>query len=76
MELTRRTMLTAAGATAAVAFARTAFAAWEPSQRYPDPAIQTLDPSFNKYRLALAGGEVLRAVRHHADIREGGGRPA
>jgi gluconolactonase len=59
MELTRRTMLTAASATAAVAFTRTAFAAWEPSQRYPDPAIQTLDPSFNKYRLALAGVEQL-----------------
>ena len=27
-------------------------------------------------RLALAGGEVLRAVRHDPDIRERGGRPA
>ena len=61
MELTRRTMLTAAaGATAAVALTRTAFAAWEPSERYPDPAVQMLDPSFNKYRLALASVERLR----------------
>jgi gluconolactonase len=36
-----------------------AFAAWQPSERYPDPAIRSLDPSFNKYRLALAGVERL-----------------
>jgi gluconolactonase len=40
-------------------FAPAALAAWEPSQRYPDPAVQSLDPSFNKYRLALAGVERL-----------------
>ncbi len=27
---------------------------WQPSQRYPDPAIVTLDPSFDRYRLPLA----------------------
>src|SRR5262249_13623876 len=32
---------------------------WEPSERYPDPAIQILDPSFARYRLALAGVERL-----------------
>jgi gluconolactonase len=32
-------------------------ARWEPSERYPDPAIKPLDPSFDKYRLALAGVE-------------------
>ncbi|HWX50941.1 MAG TPA: SMP-30/gluconolactonase/LRE family protein [Roseomonas sp.] len=32
---------------------------WEPSLRYPDPAIRTLDPSFEKYHLALAGVERL-----------------
>src|SRR6516162_8234223 len=32
---------------------------WEPSAFYPDPAIQVLDPSFNKYRLPLAGVERL-----------------
>jgi gluconolactonase len=32
---------------------------WEPSQRYPDPAVQILDPSFAKYRLALASVERL-----------------
>ena len=27
---------------------------WQPSQRYPDPAIVTLHPSFDRYRLPLA----------------------
>jgi gluconolactonase len=33
--------------------------AWEPSLRYPDPAVQVLDPSFAKYRLPLASVERL-----------------
>ncbi len=32
---------------------------WQPSQRYPDPAVHVLDPSFAKYRLALASVERL-----------------
>ena len=32
---------------------------WEPSTRYPDPAVQVLHPDFNKYRLALASVEQL-----------------
>jgi len=32
---------------------------WEPSQRYPDPAIHVLDPSFEKYHLVSAGVERL-----------------
>src|SRR5579872_5840278 len=32
---------------------------WEPSERYPDPAVQVLDTSFNKYRLPLASVERL-----------------
>ncbi len=60
MEITKRNMLAAAGATALAAVtAPRAFAQWTPSERYPDPAIQTLDPSFGKYRLALAGVERL-----------------
>ena len=27
---------------------------WQPNERYPDPAVRVLDPSFNQYRLALA----------------------
>jgi gluconolactonase len=32
---------------------------WEPSQIYPDPAVQVLDASFNQYRLPLASVEQL-----------------
>ena len=27
---------------------------WQPSQRYPDPSVVSVDPSFDKYRLPLA----------------------
>src|SRR5438128_1963819 len=58
MKSTRRTVL--AGASAAAAAAITPAAArWEPSEVYPDPAIQILDPSFAKYRLPLASIERL-----------------
>ena len=32
---------------------------WEPSERYPDPNVVTMDPSFGKYRIALASVERL-----------------
>ncbi len=32
---------------------------WQPSVRYPDPAVISLDPRFDKYRLPLAGVERL-----------------
>jgi gluconolactonase len=32
---------------------------WQPSERYPDTAVRILDPSFAKYRLALASVERL-----------------
>ncbi len=32
---------------------------WEPNQRYPDPAVQVLDASFNQYRWPLASVEQL-----------------
>src|SRR5947208_6102557 len=60
MESTRRGMMTAAGAAVVtVATAQNAFARWEASERYPDPAVQVLDPAFNKYRLLLASVEQL-----------------
>lgn len=34
-------------------------AGWQPSVRYPDPSVITLDPRFDKYRLPLAGVERL-----------------
>ncbi|HEX2726482.1 MAG TPA: SMP-30/gluconolactonase/LRE family protein, partial [Beijerinckiaceae bacterium] len=30
---------------------------WRPSQRYPDPAVESLDAGFNKYRIATAAVE-------------------
>ncbi len=50
----RRQFLAAAGAVAASAAMPRAFAQWQPSPRYPDPSIKVLDPSFARYRLALA----------------------
>jgi len=32
---------------------------WQPSERYPDPAIRVLDPAFAKYRIAAASVERL-----------------
>ena len=49
--MSRRAFLRAGGAATVVAAARTVDADWQPSQRYPDPAIKILDPSFTKYRV-------------------------
>jgi gluconolactonase len=58
--MTRRDMLVGAGVSAVTAaMTANALARWEPSEYYPDPAVQILDPSFAKYRLALAGVERL-----------------
>src|SRR4030081_674733 len=59
MAITRRHMLADAGAPAADPFTRAALGGWEPSERYPDPAIQILDPSFAKYRIAQSTVERL-----------------
>ena len=59
MGFTRRNMLASTGAAAAMTFTRTALGGWEPSARYPDPAIQILDPAFAKYRIAQASVERL-----------------
>jgi gluconolactonase len=32
---------------------------WEPATRYPDPAVQSFDPSFDKYKVTLAAVERL-----------------
>ncbi|MDI3307304.1 MAG: SMP-30/gluconolactonase/LRE family protein [Acetobacteraceae bacterium] len=55
MEPTRRGLLGAAAALAATP----ARAAWEESQRYPDPRIEILDPSFERYAIFNAGVERL-----------------
>ena len=59
MTTRRQFMATGAAALAATAVTPPAFAQWRPSERYPDPAVEILDPSFGKYRLALASVERL-----------------
>jgi gluconolactonase len=59
MQITRRQLLAGASAAAAMTVTGTASGRWEPSERYPDPSVQLLDPSFGKYRLGLAGVERL-----------------
>ena len=59
MQITRRGLLAGAGAVTTVTVTGTAFGGWEPSERYPDPAVELLDPSFGKYRLGLAEVERL-----------------
>src|SRR5215207_4697550 len=55
MNINRRNLLAGAGAAAAsTLLARAAGAQsfpFSPNQRYPDPAVQILDPSFTKYRI-------------------------
>lgn len=51
---TRRRFLKAAGAAGLAATGAPAFAqafAFAPNQRYPDPSVQILDPSFARYRI-------------------------
>jgi gluconolactonase len=60
MTTSGRRQFLASGAAAAVAAAATrGWAGWEPSPRYPDPRVRVLDPSFARYRLALAKVEQL-----------------
>jgi gluconolactonase len=56
---TRRDFLAAGAVAAAVGLAPRALAQWQPSERYPDPRVRVLDPSFNRYRIALAKIERL-----------------
>jgi gluconolactonase len=55
MTMTRRSMLTAAGAALGTAAVPAPLLAqsfpFAPNQRYPDPAVLILDPSFAKYRI-------------------------
>ena len=40
---------------------------WEPSNRYPDPNVQVLDPAFNALRLPLASVEQLTTGCHWSE---------
>src|SRR5215467_14468761 len=60
MQISRRDILGAGATMAAAALTSTeTFGGWEASERYPDPAIKVLDPSFLKYRVFNASIERL-----------------
>jgi gluconolactonase len=59
MRMTRRAFLTTASAATTLAAAPRAFAQWQPSLRYPDPAVQIVDQSFARYRLGATKVERL-----------------
>ena len=59
MQITRRHMLGAGAGAITLAAAPRALAGWEPSLRYPDPAVRILDPSFARYRVQQASVEQL-----------------
>jgi gluconolactonase len=50
MQITRRHMLGAGAAVTAALAPKQAAARWEQAERYPDPSVQILDPSFARYR--------------------------
>jgi gluconolactonase len=57
--VSRRSFLSGGTAVATLTVASRAFAQWQPSQRYPDPSVQSVDASFDRYRLGLAKVERL-----------------
>jgi gluconolactonase len=67
MESTRRTFLTAAAASVAASLAPRAAEQWQESQRYPDPRIQIIDPSFAPYRINSAKVERLASGMRWAE---------
>lgn len=52
--MNRRNFLNAGALLAATAVVPRVYSEWQPSPRYPDPAIRILDPSFGGYRLGLS----------------------
>ncbi|MGA2960315.1 MAG: SMP-30/gluconolactonase/LRE family protein [Candidatus Korobacteraceae bacterium] len=59
-EMNRRAfMASGAAAAAVVALNPLAMAEWAPSERYPDPNVQVIDPSFAKYKVFNSGIERL-----------------
>ncbi|MGJ4999665.1 SMP-30/gluconolactonase/LRE family protein [Bradyrhizobium sp. HKCCYLS3077] len=70
MTLSRRGILSAALSGAALAIsgqARAQSFAFKPNQRYPDPAVEILDPSFAKYRLYSSTVEQLASGMRWAE---------
>ncbi len=49
--MNRRMFFAAGGAMTALTACKAARAQWRPSERYPDPAVRAVDPSFAKYKV-------------------------
>ena len=72
MDISRRDMFAGAGAVAATsALGTRAFGGWEPSERYPDPAIKSLDPSFNNIAFSMPATSGSRPACAGAKGRSG-----
>ena len=67
MHTSRRSFLATWGALAATATAARAEPQWQESQRYPDPRIQIIDPSFAPYRIASAKVERIASGMRWAE---------
>lgn len=65
--MNRRQFLQAGSALAAVTAVPRILGAWEPSQRYPDPAIKILDPSFTPYRIVQSKVERIASGMRWAE---------
>jgi gluconolactonase len=63
----RRSFLTTCGAVVSAAAAPRATRQWQESQRYPDPRIQIVDPSFTRYRINSAKVERLASGMRWAE---------
>ncbi|KQM71079.1 SMP-30/gluconolactonase/LRE family protein [Xylophilus sp. Leaf220] len=59
VDLSRRSVITGALAAGAAGLANAQAFDFKPNQRYPDPAVQVLDPSFAKYRLFSSSVEQI-----------------
>ena len=57
--MNRREFLSTGSVLPALGAAPALLADWQPSQRYPDPLVRSIDASFTKYRLNLAKVERL-----------------
>jgi gluconolactonase len=65
--MNRREFLTTSGAIAALTAVPRVFAEWEPSQRYPEPLVKVIDPSFNKYKIGIAKVEKIASGMRWAE---------
>ncbi len=57
--MNRRNFLSASGALGVLAALPRALAQWQPSQRYPDPLVRIIDPSFARYHIGIAKVEKI-----------------